>query len=192
MTLHLEQHVRAEVISAEERRAGRLADTTDAAVAFVDIVGFTALGETVGEESLGTVASGLTELAGDAAGGFVRLVKVIGDSAMLVSHDPGDLVGAVLGMVERADQLEDFPELRAGIAFGPAVNRWGDWYGTTVNLASRLCGRARPQSVLADESTHLAVDGRFEWSFAGEKKLKGLSVPVRAWRVRPPAATTQS
>jgi adenylate cyclase len=187
MTMHMREHVRAEVVSAEERRAGRLTNTSDAAVAFVDIVGFTALGEHVPVEDLGTVAGGLTRLAGEAATGSVRLVKVIGDGAMLVSPEPAELVEAVLAMLERAEGQDDFPALRGGIAYGPAVNRWGDWYGTTVNLASRLCTRARPASVLADESTHAAVDGRFDWSFAGEKKLKGLSAPVSAWRVRRPA-----
>ncbi len=51
-------------------------------------------------------------------------------------------------LVERAEGTEGFPPLRAGVAFGPAANHFGDWFGSTVNLASRLTARARPSSVL--------------------------------------------
>ncbi|MDP9385829.1 MAG: adenylate/guanylate cyclase domain-containing protein, partial [Actinomycetota bacterium] len=76
------------------------------------------------------------------------------------------------------------PPLRAGVAYGPAVNRWGDWYGSTVNLASRLTARARPATVLVSEPVRDAVGEDFEWSFAGTKRLKGFSAPVKAHRPR--------
>jgi class 3 adenylate cyclase len=79
---------------------------------------------------------------------------------------------------------EAVPPLRAGVASGQAVHRWGDWFGTPVNLASRLTTRARPSTVLVAEEVRAAVDGRFEFSDAGRKKLKGFSAPVRAYRAR--------
>ena len=42
----------------------------------------------------------------------------------------------------------DMPSMRAGIAFGAALERSGDYYGHAVNLASRVTGVARPNSVL--------------------------------------------
>jgi class 3 adenylate cyclase len=41
------------------------------------------------------------------------------------------------------------PSLRAGISLGPAVVHVGDYYGNSVNLASRVTGIARPGSVLS-------------------------------------------
>ena len=104
---------------------------------------------------------------------------------MLVSPEPDALVDGALRLVEGSDGQEGLPAIRAGIAYGPAVNRWGDWYGSTVNVASRLTGRARPSSVLATEAVRDAAGG-FEWSFAGDKKLKGLSVPLKTYRARRP------
>jgi adenylate cyclase len=113
-------------------------------------------------------------------------VKTIGDAVMLVAPEPGPLVGCALDLVGAAEEAE-LPPLRAGVAYGPAVNRWGDWYGTTVNLASRLTERARPGTVLVEAAAQEAVDGDgFEWSFAGEKKLKGFSVPAKAFRAKRP------
>jgi adenylate cyclase len=95
-------------------------------------------------------------------------------------------VEATLRMVEGSAGADELPAIRAGIAYGPAVNRWGDWYGSTVNVASRLTERARPASVLTTEGVRDAVGNRYEWSFAGEKKLKGLSTPLRTYRARRP------
>ena len=63
------------------------------------------------------------------------------------------------------------------------MNRWGDWFGSTVNLASRLTARARPASVLVTAEVRDGAGG-FEYSSAGPKKLKGFSSPVKTYRVR--------
>ncbi len=181
--LHLRELVRSDVVSAEERREGRLHPRDETTVAFADLVGFTKLGETVGHEELGGVANRLTELATDTVSAPVRIVKTIGDAVMLVSPEPAPMMSAVLDMVD-ATEPAGLPQLRAGVALGPAVNRWGDWYGSTVNLASRLTTRARPSSVLATEAVKDAVADGLVWSAAGEKKLKGFSAPVRAYRAR--------
>ena len=65
-------------------------------------------------------------------------MKLIGDAVMLVSPEPEPMLESTLRLVEIAGEDEDFPPLRAGIACGQAVHRWGDWFGTPVNLASRL------------------------------------------------------
>ena len=64
------------------------------------------------------------------------------------------------------------------------MHRWGDWFGTPVNLASRLTTRARPSTVLVSEEVRDGVNGRYDFSDAGRKKLKGFSAPVRAYRAR--------
>ena len=153
-------------------------------VAFADLVGFTALGETVQLEELTGVAGRLTALAEDAASGPVHVVKQIGDAVMLVSPDVDAMIDALLGMVDAADADDEFPSLRAGVAYGPAINRWGDWYGPTVNVASRLTERARPASVLATQAVRERSGNGFAWSTAGPKRLKGLSSPLSTFRVR--------
>jgi len=104
---------------------------------------------------------------------------------MLVSPEPAALVEAALTLVDAAEaEAEDFPPLHAGIALGPAVPRGGDWYGRAVNLASRIAAIAWPGSVLCDDAVHDASEEAFRWSFAGERRLKGVKRPVRLWRAR--------
>ena len=182
--LHLQQVLRSDALTQEQRRAGKLDDTQDAVIAFADLVGFTELGESVPVEELGSVAGRLSKLAGDACEPPVRLVKLIGDAVMLVSPEPEPMLEAALNLVDAAAEDERYPPLRAGVACGQAVHRWGDWFGTPVNLASRLTTRARPSTVLVSAEVRDAVNNGFEFSDAGRKKLKGFSAPVHAFRAR--------
>ena len=74
---------------------------------------------------------------------------------------------------------------------GLAVSRAGDWFGSPVNLASRVTGVARPGSVLVSESAREAIgdDERFTWSFAGSRRLKGIKDDVKLFRARRPDDT---
>jgi adenylate cyclase len=185
LRLHLRHMVRTEAISAAERAAGALPGAREVIVAFADLVGFTRLGEEVPPDELGRVAERLMELAGEHLRGDVRLVKTIGDAAMLVSPDAADLLGVALDLVDASDaEGTDFPQLRVGMASGSALNRAGDWYGRPVNLASRVTAIARPGSVLATREVRDAADDAYRWSSAGARSLKGVDGPVRLYRAR--------
>lgn len=185
--LHVRERVQEEYIAQAELQTGRpLANARDVAVGFVDMVGFTRLGSSLPVDELSSVAQRLATLADEVAEPPVQLVKTIGDAAMLVSTDPAALLAAVFELVERAPQAgEDLPELRAGLAAGPAVRRAGDWFGHTVNLASRVTGHARAGSVLATEELHDQLEDGYQWSFIGERRLKGIKRPVKLFRARP-------
>lgn len=177
---HLREHTRQDAISMSEMQQGDIAPTQAATVAFVDVVGFTELGEAGDPEALGDVAERLLHATEALVAPPVRVIKTIGDAVMLASPEADPLVELAIGLVED-DQL---PDLHAGVAYGPALSRFGDLYGSTVNRAARLCARARPGAVLTDTEVRDAVDGAFAWSEAGLKRLKGISGPVPAWRVR--------
>lgn len=156
------------------------------AIGFADLVGFTRLGEQLPPEEFGAITSRFGELSSEVASGPVRLVKLIGDAAMLASSDPCALADALLALVDLADaQGEDFPAVRAGLALGGVLPRGGDFYGRTVNLASRITGVARPDSLLVSEDARKRLEGEFEFSDAGSKRLKGIDGSVRIFRCRP-------
>ncbi|MDQ3739650.1 MAG: adenylate/guanylate cyclase domain-containing protein, partial [Actinomycetota bacterium] len=135
-------------------------------------------------EDLGAVARRLEAIAADAAEPGVRIVKTIGDAVMLTAGDPECLLRCLLTLSEAVDaEGEDFPQVRCGIAAGPAVERDGDLYGHAVNLASRVTGIARPGSVLASAEVRRAAEDGFRWSYAGERKVKGVG-EVKLFRAR--------
>jgi adenylate cyclase len=184
--LHLREQLRHDAFGLAELSTGRPAAVDDATICFADLVDFTQLGETLEPEEIGGVTGRLGELASAAVEPPVRLVKMIGDAAMLVGPEPGPVVDAALAMVAAAEQEgEDFPMLRAGVACGQALPRGGDWYGRPVNLASRITTVARPGSVLTDTDVREALEGEYDWSFAGERRLKGIEGRVKLFRCRP-------
>lgn len=187
LRLQLRRMMETEAVTASERAEGRrLPGARPVTIGFADLVGFTRLGELVPPEDLERLAGKLVETAGEVVEPPVRLVKTIGDAVMLAGPDPGEVVDDLLALVEAAADDDEFPRLRAGAATGMAVSRAGDWYGSPVNLASRVTGVARPGSVLVAESTHDALrdDPRFTWSFAGARRLKGIKNDVKLFRVR--------
>ena len=107
--LHLQQVLRSDALTQEQRRAGQLDDTQQAVIAFADLVGFTELGESVPVEELGSVAGRLSRLAGDALEPPVKLVKLIGDAVMLVSPEPEPMLDVTLRLVDLAAEDEDVP-----------------------------------------------------------------------------------
>lgn len=188
LRLHLRQAVATEIVTAQERSSGALPGAREVVIAFADLVGFTRMGEEVPPEVLGQVAGRLEDLADRVVEAPVRVVKTIGDAVVLVSTDAPAMVEAALRLVElAAGEGEDFPQLRVGIAAGPAVSRAGDWFGAPVNLASRVTTVARAGSVLATGDVADAVPEGVHWSFAGAKRLKNVAGEVKVLRARRPA-----
>ncbi len=92
-------------------------------------------------------------------------------------------------LLDAADaEGEEFPQLRAGVALGPALARAGDWFGRPVNLASRITQVARPGSLLAEREVRESAREAYRWSYAGERRLHGIREPVPLFRARRLAA----
>ena len=122
---------------------------TPVAVGFVDIVDFTASTRTWDNATLERMLERFereTSLRVTAVGG--RVVKTLGDEVMYATDDPLSAVEVALDTVEAHAADDALPDVRAGVAFGPVLERLGDVFGEPVNLASRLVDAARPRSVL--------------------------------------------
>ncbi|HUA75739.1 MAG TPA: adenylate cyclase regulatory domain-containing protein [Solirubrobacteraceae bacterium] len=185
LALHLKNATQSTVVSALERSGGQLPGSREVSVCFADLVGFTRLGEEVPPDELGRLAVRLEALASEVVAPPVRLVKTIGDAAMLASPEPEPLLDAALQLIEAADaEGEEFPQLRAGAAQGQALPRAGDWFGRPVNLASRITAVARPGSLLVAGELRESAEGPYRWSYAGERRLKGIRGGVKLYRAR--------
>jgi adenylate cyclase len=187
MFMQLRHMMETEAVNAAERAAGKpLPGARQVTVAFADLVGFTRIGEAVSPEELGHLANRMAVLARDITVPPVRFIKTIGDAVMFVCPDPLPMVDVAVKLVDAVDTDNDFPRLRAGVASGMAVSRAGDWFGSPVNVASRVTAVARPGTVLAADSVWDAIgeSGEFNGSFAGARRLKGIKNEVKLFRVR--------
>jgi adenylate cyclase len=153
------------------------------AIAFADLAGYVRFTEEEGdEEALSYVErfiEGVTETLPDDA----RLIKTIGDGAMVVGGDVQALTDWAVGLQELHDER---PEPRIGIHYGATLYRDGDYFGREVNLASRLVARARGGEVLVTDAVVDAVSDtrHLQLDEIGQVKLKGFDKPRRLFRAR--------
>ncbi|MEA2277322.1 MAG: adenylate cyclase [Solirubrobacteraceae bacterium] len=184
----LRDGMQGQLVTEAEREAGRLAGTREVAVAFADLVDYTGLGERLPPEDLGRIAGRLAEIAVATLKRPTRLVKTIGDAAMFVSEDVDALLASLRDLLECVEaEGESFPAVRIGVALGAATPRGGDWFGSTVNLASRVTEIAKPGRILATDAVQERTP-ELPWHRRRRRKsLKGIDAPVRLYALDAPA-----
>ena len=159
---HLAAAIRSEISVAAEQLLAPGEGARVVAVGFADLVGFTEVSDRLPAAEVGRLAATLLHTAEAAVsrnGG--RIIKGIGDAVMFTVPDPVRAAAAGLAIVEAVAEDERMPPVRVGIGYGPVLPAYADYFGRTVNLASRLCSAAAAGEVL------LHVDGE--------------PVPARAW-----------
>jgi adenylate cyclase len=183
---HLRDGISGELLTEAELHSGRLADTEDIAVGFADLVGYTSIGDRVSAGELGSIAGRFAALGVSTTQRPARLVKTIGDAIMFVSPDPTKLMEVMVDLRARVHEADPpLPEVRIGVAFGPATPRNGDWFGTAVNLASRVVGAARPGQLLVTDELAVRVASE-RWRKRRRRTMKGLDGRVRLWSYEQP------
>jgi adenylate cyclase len=139
--------------------AGDGAESAALTVMFADLVGYTALTQELDDAELAALVTRFFASSYElvsAAGG--RVVKTLGDEVMVTFEDPVSAAASALRLVDMHAADDALPEVRVGVASGPVLALQGDFFGPTVNLASRLTGIARPSSVLIADETRVALE----------------------------------
>jgi class 3 adenylate cyclase/YHS domain-containing protein len=126
-------------------------------VLFADLSGFTALTETHGDQDASDIAERFYALAQESLTGDARLVKTIGDAVMIVATNPATAIGTALKLVASVEAEPGFPAVRVGLHVGPCIERRGDYFGATVNIAARVTAFARSGQVLCTEPVAEAI-----------------------------------
>lgn len=155
------------------------------AIAFLDVGGYARLSGETGEEV--DLAAGLAEVVWGAPqphGG--KPVKFLGDGVMFHFAEPRAAVLTALDIVAELERT-DMPPARVGISAGPVVFRDGDYFGRTVNLASKITEYARPREVLVSEEVVRETANGVRFEPIGNIALKGVLEPLPLFRARQPA-----
>jgi class 3 adenylate cyclase len=195
------------VASAQAQPVDQLAPAVERrqlTVVFVDLVGSTALGTELDPEDLIQL---LRQYRDACTAVIVKydgfIAQYLGDGILVYfgfpqaqEHAAERAVRAGLEIVEKVGQLKQ-PDGRAlqarvGIATGLVVTGGATGVGTageetvvgdTPNLAARLQSLADPGCALVGPTTHQLTSNFFEFSFLGERAIKGFRDLISVWKV---------
>ena len=153
---------------------------SDATFVFADIAGFTALTEAHGDEQAATLVTDFCDAIRAELPAGVTHVKTIGDALMLRVPDPAQAILLGLHIAHGIMRGHAAPAVRVGLHHGPAVERDGDYFGATVNVAARVSGLASGGEVLLTGHTAaLAPDlGGVFYESRGREGLRNVREPV--------------
>ncbi len=153
------------------------------AFVFADLAGFTALTEAHGDADASLLAERFAACVAEALVPDAKLVKMMGDAAMIVAVDVDRAFETAQRLAALIDAVPGRPALRAGIHAGDAVQRDGDYFGHAVNLAARAAAFARPCEFIltADARDGLAPGTRGELRDLGPQRLRNIVQPVRLY-----------
>ncbi|HEX2142288.1 MAG TPA: adenylate/guanylate cyclase domain-containing protein [Candidatus Limnocylindria bacterium] len=154
--------------------------TSPPAICFLDVTGYTRLTQERGDEAAADLAASVNRLVTRTSldhGG--RPVKWLGDGVMVYFREPGGGVMAALDMVEGVGAV-GLPPAHVGLHAGPVLFQEGDYFGRTVNIASRIADYARPGEVLVtQEVVDLSSEMGCRFSEIGPVELKGVEGTVQ-------------
>ena len=149
------------------------------AICFLDLSGYTRLTEERGDAAAADLAARLSRLVNRTSGQHGgKPIKWLGDGVMFHFREPGPGVVAALEMVEGAEEAE-LPPAHVGLHAGPVLFQEGDYFGRTVNIASRIADYARRGEVLVtDEVVGAAAIPGVQFEPIGPVELKGLTEAI--------------
>jgi len=191
-----------DLFADEALRPGDQVSVGSLAIAFTDLTDSTRLYQTIGDAvAFGRVLDHFDVLRECIANEDGGVVKTIGDAVMAVFPSPAAALRAVMAARARITEstaAHDHPlSLKIGVHFGPCIgvrlNDQLDYFGSTVNLAARVQGRAGPNEIVLSSQVRddpevrellaeLGEDGRVE---AITASLKGFDDEFTLWRLGP-------
>ncbi|MCH8025796.1 MAG: adenylate/guanylate cyclase domain-containing protein [Chloroflexi bacterium] len=175
--------------STEPARPSATADTHT--ILFTDMESSTALTERLGDAGAQEVRrthNDIVRTALDANGGSE--IKHTGDGIMASFSAASSALGCAIaiqrGVAEHKEEHPDSPlAVYIGVNAGEPIAEDDDLFGTSINLAARICDRAEPGQILAaDVIRQLTAGKQFLFSDLGETELRGFEDPVRLYEVR--------
>jgi len=160
-------------------------------VLFTDMVSSTTLTQELGDAAAQEVRHAHNEIvrkALSANGGSE--IKHTGDGIMASFATASSALGCAIAIQQGVEaHKEEHPDsplgVYVGLNAGEPIEEDDDLFGTSVDLASRICGHAEPgQIAVSNVVRELAAGKAFLFSDLGETELRGFEDPVRLYEVR--------
>ena len=161
-----------------------------AAIMVIDVVGYSRL---MGLDEEGTLRAlkhlRRTVVSPQVAAYRGRIVKVMGDGAIIIFNSIIDAANAAIAIQNATERLEPLCvgderiRLRVGLNLGDVILEGTDVYGDGVNIAARLQEICMAGGIVLSSAAHEHVRGKISDAFVngGERQLKNIAQPIRVY-----------
>ncbi len=135
------------------------------AILIADLSGYTALTETHGASSAADLIDRYVEIVNNSLVGNSRLHERVGDEVMIVSDSPDHLHSTALALLQNVFLEYNFLQIHGALHYGKILKRNNSFFGSTLNLASRIASHAKPGCFLCSADFLNAMTDKNSYSF---------------------------
>jgi adenylate cyclase len=136
------------------------------AILVADLSGYTALTETHGALSAADLIDKYIEIVNNSLVGDSYLHERVGDEVMIVSDSPDNLLSTAVVLLSSVLQEYKFLQIHGALHYGKALKRNNSFFGSPINVTSRIASQAKPGIFLCSDDFLNALKDRNACSFS--------------------------
>jgi adenylate cyclase len=156
------------------------------AILMADLTGYTALTETHGAGGAADIIDNYIAIVNDSLVGESYLHEQTGDEVMIVSASAEHLLATAQKLMETTSRKNRFLQVHGGLHYGRILKRNNKFFGTTINLAARIAGKANPGTIWCSEEYVNALDHRpRSFQSKGKHYFKNISEANEVFELSP-------
>lgn len=158
---------------------------TNIAIMMADLSGYTAMTEVHGAHSAVSIIDKYLAIVKKSLVGSSHLHERVGDEMIIIANSAEDLAYTSTFLFEHAYKENQFLPLHAGLHYGPIVKKDDDYFGSTINTASRITSAAEKGRILcsAEFLNQLPEAHPFVVKNKGVHQFKNLMKPVELFEM---------
>ena len=150
-----------------------------------DLSGYTALTEAHGNITAAKVVNRYIEIVNEVLHRDARLLERVGDEVIIVGKNVKSIIKTALALVHKIELEPLFPVVHAGIHAGRVLEQEGYYYGSALNIASRVASHARSCQILCTKPI-IELAGNIEdikYRALGEANFKNIIEPIALFEI---------
>lgn len=140
------------------------------AILIADLSGYTALTETHGSIMAADTIDRYLEMVKECLAGDSILHQVVGDEVLIVSSSPDDLICTAIMLIQKCSVEHNFLQLHGSLHYGKILKRNNNYFGATINVASRIAARASKGTFWCSDKFVNALADKTKFTFRSQGK----------------------
>jgi len=157
-----------------------------AAFLIADLAGYTALTDSHGDSAAVEVIDRYLEIVNNSLRDNTKLLERVGDEVLIQSESVDNILETGVHIVEAINSENHFPSVHAGMHYGNIIRKSESYYGSTLNITSRIAGYARAGQLLCSKAVIDQIHSLENYKFysVGEVSLKNLFEPLELFEIQ--------